>query len=428
MAQGTANEPIQHWAQGLAKLAQGALGGYQIYQADQEDIERDKRQTALLLGAPGLQPQTVPAANSYQPSGANAARPEMPATNNSVPNRKIYSQDELNPVDVASVSGPRPGGPVMASSKVWGDDEAEKAGLYEPSAVSSVNRTTMAQGGPAAPVQASAPAAAGIPPDQAMYIRRLIADPSTRAHGVAMYQAAQAQAAGASKPTDEIREYEYSQKNPGFKNFKEDLKRAGAIQNQVTIDQKGESEFAKESGKLQAKRFGELAEAGPKARQLISDIEVLRSLGSQIETGRGAEAKARFGPYAEALGVKVDGLSEIQAYEAIVNRLAPSMRVAGSGAQSDYELRGFLKSLPSIGNSAGGNEIISQTLQGVAQNQERASDIASRVMAGQISRTAAEKELAALPDPMANYRSFVKKTMPAAARAQQDIRQKYGLE
>jgi len=312
----------------------------------------------------------------------------------------------------------------MPSSKVWGDREAEDEGLYEPSAKPPV----MAQGGPAAPVQASAPTSVGIPPDQQMYIRRLIADPSTRAHGVALLQQYQTQAAAASKPTDEIREFEYSQRHPGFKDYKTDLKRAGAIQNQVTIDQKGEGEFSKEAGKLQAKRFNELAEDGPTAKQMVSDIETLRTLGAQVGTGKGAALMAQFGPYAKAIGVDLNGLDEVQAYEAIVNRVAPALRVKGSGAQSDYELKNFLKSLPSLGNTPGGNELTSQVLQGLYENKRRAAEIGAAALNGKISRPDAEKALNDLPDPMAGYRDFIKRTKPAAAKAQQDIRAKYGLE
>jgi hypothetical protein len=411
-AQGIENAPIQHWMQGVAKLAQAGIGGYQMHQLDQEDKERDRQQTALLLGAPGLS----------APSGSNAVRSEPLPAPAATP--KIYSQDQLNPIDVASVGGPRPGGPVMPSNRVWGDKEAEAAGLYEPSSKAPV----MAQGGPAAAVQASAPTQAAIPPDQAMYIRRLIENPSTRAHGVALLQQFQTQAAAANKPTDEIREFEYGQRNPAFRDYKVDLKKAGAIQNSVQIDQKGESEFSKVAANKQATRFNELAEAGPKAKQMISDIETLRTLGSQIGTGKGAALMAQLGPYANAIGVDLKGLDEVQAYDSIVNRVAPTMRVAGSGGQSDTELKGFLKSMPGLGNTPGGNEIISQTLQGVAQNQERAAEIGSLALSGQISRTEAEKRLRELPDPMQGYREFIKRTKPAAAKAQTDIRAKYGLE
>ena len=127
------------------------------------------------------------------------------------------------------------------------------------------------------------------------------------------------------------------------------------------------------------------------------------------------------------MGIKVDGLSEIQAYEAIVNRLAPALRTPGTGAQSDFELASFLKSLPSIGKTPEGNEIASQVLQGIYENKRRAAEIGAAALNGRISRPDAEKMLNDLPDPMAGYREFVKRAKPEAAKAQQDIARNMGL-
>ena len=241
----------------------------------------------------------------------------------------------------------------------------------------------------------------------------------------------QALKAQAARPTDDMREYNLA-KDQGFTgsflDYQTGLKRAGATQNSVMIDQKGESAFSTESGKLQAKRFDELAQDGAAAQQMISDLDTLRTLGAQIGTGKGAQVTAALGPYAQALGVDVKGLDEIQAYEAIVNRLAPNLRVKGSGPQSDYELRNFMKSLPSLGNQAGGNEIVTQTLQGLYRNKQLAAEIGSKALNGEISRSQAEKELRSLPDPMQGYRDFVGRTKPEAARNIRDIKAKYGLE
>ena len=135
----------------------------------------------------------------------------------------------------AALTGPRPGGEVMPSAKVWGDKEAEAAGIYEPStrvasAEPMANRTSppiVAQAAPAPVPQAPA----GIPGVQAAYIRSLMANPRTRDYGAALYQKAMAEIAQANKPTDEIREFEYSQRNPRFKDYKTDLKRARASTN-----------------------------------------------------------------------------------------------------------------------------------------------------------------------------------------------------
>lgn len=178
-----------------------------------------------------------------------------------------------------------------------------------------------------------------------------------------------------------------------------------------------EGAFEKKGAELTASRYNDLIEDGQNSRQMASDITTLVDLGKTIGTGKGAQFKASIGPYAEALGIKVDGLSDIQAYEAVINRVAPNMRVKGSGSQSDFELKNFLKALPSLGNTPEGNEIAASVLQGLTQNKILASEIASKALNKEITRSDAEKQLRELPDPMQQYREYQKtKSLPSAAK------------
>lgn len=221
----------------------------------------------------------------------------------------------------------------------------------------------------------------------------------------------------ADGPTDEIKEYNLA-KSQGFAgsfvDFKTGLKKAGAT-NVVTNVEKGENSFATEAGKVQAKRFDELAGEGQKAKQMVADIDTLTELGKSIGTGKGAEVLAKIGPWAESIGVPVKGLSEIQAFEGIVNRVAPSLRVPGSGAQSDFELKNFLKSLPALGNTPEGNAIASATMKGLQENKIKAAEIGSKALNGEITRPQAEKMLRELPDPMDGYRAYAKANKGASA-------------
>jgi hypothetical protein len=219
------------------------------------------------------------------------------------------------------------------------------------------------------------------------------------------------------KPTDEIREYNlYKQQggNKSFFDYKADLKKAGSTQVIQNVDQKQESAFSVAASQHQAKRFDELAGEAPAAKQMQSDVSMLRDLGEKIKTGKLAEFKAVIGPYADVLGIKVDNLSEIQAFEAVVNRVAPQLRVKGTGAQSDFELRNFIKQMPSIGNTPEGNALIDKTMQGFVQNKMTAAEIGSMALNGEITRKDADKRLRELPDPMAEWREH-QKTMKKAA-------------
>jgi hypothetical protein len=186
----------------------------------------------------------------------------------------------------------------------------------------------------------------------------------------------------------------------------------------VNVNNQGESEFSKEAAKHQAKRFDDLAAEGPAAKQMLSDVATLRDLGGKIGTGKGAQVMAALGPYAEMLNIKVDHLDEAQAYKAIVNKIAPSLRVKGSGAQSDRELANFLESLPSLGNTPGGNEIISRALEGLSGNKLKASEIGANALNGVITRAEADKQLREMPDPMKEWRE-ANKAVQKAPQTQQ---------
>ncbi len=431
MQQGMDGAPVRHWAQGLAKLGQGALGGYEMYQADQkdkaDDLEGAKAYMALLQNSPGAAP--APAAASPAPAPA-----PVPPTSPAVPMAAPMGNKVVDALTPPPVTGPRPGGPVMPSAKVWGDAEAEAAGLYEPAAPN----TKLASANPTAPIPAAAPAPSPVtqalaqqpqpaPPPQAVaqaedpnrakIIQLLSSDsPAARKMGKAL---ADNYIAQQFKPetTDEIKEYNLAKKQGftgSFFDFKTGLKKAGATQ--VNVDTKGENAFATKAGQLQATRYDELASDAQSSKQMLSDVATLNELGKNIQTGKLAEAKAAIGPYAQALGIDVKGLSEIQAFEAIVNRVAPSLRVKGSGAQSDYELKNFLKSLPSLGNTPEGNEIATKTMEGLYQNKLAAAEIGSKALAREITPAQADKMLRELPDHMQNYREYLKKSNDAGKK------------
>jgi hypothetical protein len=187
------------------------------------------------------------------------------------------------------------------------------------------------------------------------------------------------------------------------------VKRSGAMTNSVVIDQKAESAFSSKAAESQVKRYNDIVESGFSAKAMRSDLDTLRDLRSRFETGKAAEIKSALGPYAEALGVKVDNLSDIQAYDAIIAKLAPRMRPAGSGATSDFEMQQYLKALPTLGKTPEGNAILDGTMQALQQHQERAAEIASKALNGEIDRKQAEKELRDLPDPMSAWKDWRKK-------------------
>ncbi len=182
----------------------------------------------------------------------------------------------------------------------------------------------------------------------------------------------------------------------------------------VTVNNGGNgNKFLEESDKAAAARIDGYITAGAAATQMIGDIQALSDLAPHIGTGKGAQVMATLGPYAEALGVDINGLDEAQSFKSIVDRLAPQMRPAGSGSSSDFDARQFLNSLPKIGNSPGGNEIIIETLSAIQKHKIEAANIAQLSLLppeqGGITWQESEKRIRALGNPYAAFNSFSKK-------------------
>lgn len=162
----------------------------------------------------------------------------------------------------------------------------------------------------------------------------------------------------------------------------------------VTIEgDKGVDEFAKQDAKTLSDTFV----AGASAKSNLNKINRLESLLSNIETGSMASLKATMGNF----GIETEGLGDIQAAEALINAMVPAQRPAGSGPMSDADLELFKRSLPRLINQPYGNQIIIQTLRGIAQYDAMGADIVQKYRTGEISKSQAFQQLMARPDPFA---------------------------
>ena len=223
-----------------------------------------------------------------------------------------------------------------------------------------------------------------------------------------------------TRPSD-VREYEYyaeqeraAGRTPdSFDEWRLAGKRAGVAD--------AESEFVKETSKRRAQRFDEIVQGGANANTMIAQVQRLRDLGTQIGTGKGAEITAALGPFAESIGIDIEGLDEMQAYQAVTAAMAPSLRTPGSGAQSDFELRSFMQSLPSLGKTPGGNKLISDTLEALARHKQAAAGIAAAALNGDISPQEAERQLQALPDPLTLWKQATGAGAPTLDEVEAEI-------
>lgn len=338
------------------------------------------------------------------------------------------------PVNVPAATAPvaLDRAPVMPSAKVWGDKEAEDAGIYEkPVQVASLAPSTandaggvpmpaarppgapghVAQPAPAvvaqaAPIAPASPAAAPTGQPGAQHVPILLqalANPNLPAGQKETAKLLLTEAFKNMKDPEKIQTLKAMQADPSLAELEMKLKAAGKTE--VNIDQKGETAFATSAGTSLGKRFEKLSEEGQTATQDLALVGQLRDLGAVVKTG----APAAIQGWLAERGVKVgDNVGAVEAYGSIIDKLTPQQRVPGSGATSDYEGRMFKNSLPKLINTPEGNEVISNTLAGLAQYKLDRAAIAEKALTREITPADALKQMRELPNPYQNFKDFTK--------------------
>lgn len=159
------------------------------------------------------------------------------------------------------------------------------------------------------------------------------------------------------------------------------------------------SPFEKKAQEKLAEDYVTVRESGRVARRALSDINRLESLLEKTETGFGASAKLAAGN----LGITTKGLSELQAAEALINKLVPQQRPPGSGTMSDADLELYKRSVVRIINQPGANKIIIDSTKDINNYIVKEAEIANQVLNGKITREEADRKLAELGNPVQDF-------------------------
>lgn len=164
----------------------------------------------------------------------------------------------------------------------------------------------------------------------------------------------------------------------------------------VNIDQKAEGAFDKKLAEKQAETFDTMATEGLNAR---ADIGIIQELDTLLQ-GQGGTLSGIAG-IAAKYGIGGEGMGDLQAVQALINKLVPTQRAPGSGSMSDRDVELFTRSLPSLWNEPGGNAKILRVMRGLAEYKQAQGEIADQVLTGDMSRQEARRALRALPNPLA---------------------------
>ena len=190
--------------------------------------------------------------------------------------------------------------------------------------------------------------------DPAAYIKFVAPGPREYPEAVRNYQfyVQQEQAAGRQPKT--------------YEEYQNALKKAGA--QTISIGAEGEPdtktlmELSKDEGARLSKQLG----AATTAAGLRQDIEYMKELLTIAPQGPIVGRLAQAFP-----GVSIAG----DALNSVINRLAPTLRIEGSGATSDKDYEAILKGLPALRNRPEANALIAEAIDAKAGLMTRRGDI-----------------------------------------------------
>jgi hypothetical protein len=128
-------------------------------------------------------------------------------------------------------------------------------------------------------------------------------------------------------------------------------------------------------------------------------------------TGATAQLREKFGLNVDANGGKV------QALQAALERLANDQHKVGTGSVSDADLRSFQKQVPNLFGTKEGNQLIMDTIKGVAEYNDKATEAAAQWRAGKINLDQFNERIEKLPNPMDNFTRYQAERGAASAPA-----------
>lgn len=195
----------------------------------------------------------------------------------------------------------------------------------------------------------------------------------------------------ASQPSS-VQEYQFAQSQGyegSFQQFQADLKKAGASNTTVTVGgdaaPPSDEPLRKKLMEGEGTTWNNYLTAGTTASGMKQDMQLLDQVIELAPTG----------PVTGRLAEMFPGVSDAAGvFQSVVKRVAPSLRVEGSGSQSDIEYNGFLQSLPALSNRPEANRAIASFLKGKAQvNMDRAAAV-SAYQNGEIDAVTARNKIA----------------------------------
>lgn len=139
-----------------------------------------------------------------------------------------------------------------------------------------------------------------------------------------------------------------------------------------------------DEGAKTADLLSKYKDAGIEARGQMNQIDALSDLGDRVGYGITPIVQEKLGQF----GINTKGLTDIQAYESVVNNLIPNLRPPGSGTLKDSEMEAFKNAVGGLMTTPDGRHIIAQNLKLMAQYKANIASIANDTSLAQDDRMA----------------------------------------
>jgi len=203
------------------------------------------------------------------------------------------------------------------------------------------------------------------------------------------------------------------------------LRKSGA-----TVIDMGQKTVAVERAKAQV--AAESAAEG--ALAVAGDVRAIVDVLKPYQGGKLDQLKAELGPYFP--GTNLEKVSTAADFaNALRAKIAPTLRVPGSGATSDFEMKQFMAAIPSLAQYPQGRELLATYTQRFADRAVAAADIKSKMIEdGTYSLKAFQTELKnagyeriLTPEDLQKLNA-AKPSTGAGSALPPDVRRRYGLQ
>ncbi|KRA59034.1 hypothetical protein [Rhizobium sp. Root651] len=210
------------------------------------------------------------------------------------------------------------------------------------------------------------------------------------------------------KPTTNQQDYEYYRdfetkngRQPlGPLEWEQSQRKAGASNTTNVVGGEGDKFYQKLDEK-NAETFAAMSDAGAQSRAKMGQIDRLENLFANVPQGIEGGLKKIAGDWGVAIG---EGTSDIQAATALLEKMVPEQRAPGTGPMSDADIKMFRASLPRVLNQPGGNQLIFQTMRGIAEYEMQMGEIADQVADRTIKPSEGRKLIRELKNPLDGYK------------------------